>query len=129
MHRGAIVGCFFRRQIRGQDAVSAGVRGFRGETREATLENRIVVAEQNERDIGLLADGTHDVQHASQRCSGAQGAFAGALNRRAIGDRIAEGNAKLDDIGSGIGERQDERRGCGERGIARGDVGDEAHRA
>ncbi len=31
-------------------------------------------------------------------------AFGSALNRGAIGERIAEGNAEFDDVGAGFGE-------------------------
>ena len=52
-----------------------------------------------------------------------QRAFAGPLDDRAIGHRIAEGHAQLDDIGAGVDRRQrDLARGV-QVGIAAGDVG------
>ena len=55
-----------------------------------------------------------------------QRALAGALDHRAIGDRIAERHAQFDDIGAGVNRRErDLARGV-EVGIAAGDVGDEA---
>ncbi len=35
-----------------------------------------------------------------------EGALAGALNHRAVGDGIAEGNAKFDHIGAGVDGRK-----------------------
>ncbi len=69
------------------------------------------------------------IDHAGKRRSAAQRAFAGALNRRAIGDRIAERHAQLDHIRAGFGGSQHDFLGRLERRIARGDVRDQAQLA
>ena len=53
-------------------------------------------------------------------------AFGSALNRGAVGERIAEGNAKFDDVGAGFGEGENKFVRGVERWITSGDVGDDA---
>ena len=53
------------------------------------------------------------------------GAIHGALNDGAVGERVAEGNAELNDVSAGInGGYGDVARG-GDRGIACGEIDDE----
>ena len=54
-----------------------------------------------------------------------EGALAGSLDNRPIGNGIAERDTELDDAGSGIDGGEDNFFGCSEIGVAAGDVGDE----
>src|SRR5205823_2008768 len=52
-----------------------------------------------------------------------QSALRGGLDDRAVGDRIGEGDAELDRVRAGLGEREDD---IGGGAVAAGDVGDQA---
>ncbi len=68
---------------------------------QSKLQNGIQVREDDEPGLRLLADLLRHIEHAGQIGSVLQRALAGALDHRAIGDGIAEGNAQLDDVGAG----------------------------
>ena len=81
LHDRAIVARFFGRQVGRQHAIGAG-RGSRfGEFLEAHLQDRIEIAEKNERHLAVRAQAPDEIEHSRQRGAGAQRAFAGALNR------------------------------------------------
>jgi hypothetical protein len=71
------------------------------------LQDGIVVTEKHERNLRGFADATNEIDYTSERSARFQGAFGGALNGGAIGERIAEGDAELDDVGAGFGECED----------------------
>jgi hypothetical protein len=54
-----------------------------------------------------------------------QGALAGPLDDRAVGERVTEGDAEFDDGGTGVDCSQDYVARGGEIGIPGGDVGNE----
>ena len=122
----AIVLGFFGREIGDEDAVGSGLRGSRGKFLQSHLQDGIEVAEEDKRDLAGFADAANQIENAASVAPALQGAFGGTLNRGAIGERIAEGHAKFDDVGAGFGERQDKFERGIERGIARGDIGDDA---
>src|SRR6185437_2588124 len=125
-HGGAIFGGFFGREIGGEGAIGAGLRGGGGEFFEAHAQNRIEIAEENQRHLRLRAYATDDFDDACERGAGADGAFAGALDRGAVGHGIAEGHAEFDEAGAGLcGGKGDLHAGI-ERRIAGGDIGDDA---
>src|SRR6266436_152416 len=122
----AVVAGFFRSEIGDEDTVSASRRSSGGKFFEAHLKDGIVVAEKEQRHFRRLPNATNEIEHSRERRTGFQGTLGSALNRRAIGEGIAERYAKLDDVRAGFGERKDELpRGIQGR-IARGDVGDDA---
>jgi len=55
-------------------------------------------------------------------------AVAGELDDGAVGDGVGEGDAQLDEVGAAALGGLRPARECGRRGIAGGDVGDEALR-
>ncbi len=122
----AILFRFFRRQIGGQNAVRTSGRGGGCEFLEPHLQDRIVVAEEDERNLGGLSDPTNEIEDSCQCCPGFKCALGGTLDRRAIGKGIAERHAKFDHVRTGFGERQDEFQRRVERRIARRDIGDDA---
>src|SRR5258708_10476235 len=122
----AVVAGFFRSEIGDEDTVGASRRSSGGKFFEAHLKDGIVVAEKEQRHFRRLPNATNEIEHSGERRTGFEGAFRGALNGRAIGERIAEGYAKLDDVRAGFGEREDKLpRGIQGR-IARGDIRDDA---
>src|SRR6266851_2670379 len=60
----AIVFGFFGSEIGGENAVGAGRRGGRCEFFEAHLQDGIVVAEEDERDLRGLADAANEIKNA-----------------------------------------------------------------
>jgi len=70
------------------------------------LEDGIVVAEKDERDLRGLANAANEIKDADKRGAGFERALGSSLDRRAIGKRVAEWNAELDDVGAGFRERQ-----------------------
>ena len=65
------------------------------------------------------------LQNLLKRRSIPQSPFAGPLDHRPVGHRVAEGDAEFDDIRTGINCREDDIARGREVGIAAGDVGDE----
>ena len=122
---GPVFDGFFRRQIRRQDAVRPGRARCIGKFLDAHLQNRIEIAEENQRNLGVCAKTLHKLDHAREGRSAAHGAFARALNRRSVGDRIAERHAQLDHVRACLRRSQHDFLGRIERRIARGDIGDE----
>src|SRR5690606_15349553 len=73
----------------------------------------------------VLAEGTDHRQRLAQVLAIAEGADVGQLDRRAIGHRVGEGHAQLDDIGPGCGQAlEDGQRGVVVR-VTGGDEGDQ----
>src|SRR5260370_20822504 len=103
----AVVGGFFGSEIGGEDAVSGDFGGGARELFEGKLQDRIVVAKENERNLRGLTDAADEFDYTGERGAGFEGAFGGALDGRAVGERIAEGDAEFDDVGAGFGERED----------------------
>src|SRR6266704_6261602 len=75
----AIVAVFFRREVRGKNAIGASGCGCGGEFFEAHLQNGIVIAEEDKRDIvrwgARLADAADEIEDAGKRGARFQGAF------------------------------------------------------
>src|SRR6267378_5653812 len=122
----AIVSGFFRREGGGENAVGAGVCGSRSKSCEAHLKDRVVVAEEDERNLRRLANAANEIEDAGQCGAGFQSAFGSPLNCWAVSEGIAKGHAELDDVGAGFGKREDEFQRGVKRGIAGGDIGDDA---
>jgi len=72
------------------------------------LQDGIVVAEEHHGNFAGFADFADQMDDLGERCAGFQSPLGGALNRGAVSEGIAEGNAKFYDIGAGIGEGQNE---------------------
>ena len=73
-----------------------------------------------------MADLRGDIENLRERGARGEGAVAGLLNHRAIGDRVGERNAQFDEIGAAAFERCDEAGRRFGRGIACREVGDHA---
>ena len=74
----------------------------------------------------LRADFARDFEHLAQRGAGLQRAIGAALDHGTVGDGIGERHAQLDQVRAAALERRHQA-GCAVgRGIAGGDVGDQA---
>ena len=71
------------------------------------------------------ADILRQLQHLLKCSSVTQGAFAGALDHRPVGHRIAERDAEFDDIRARFNGRESYVSRGRKIGIAAGEVGDE----
>src|SRR6266568_3944285 len=117
----AIVAGFLGCEVGGENGGGGG-----GEFFEAHLQNGIVVAEEDKRDIvrwgARLADAADEIEDAGKRGARFQGTFGGALDGGAVGERIAERDTEFDDVGASFRKFQDKLL-CGIQGrIASGDV-------
>jgi len=95
----------------------------------AALVDEIVVAHQQDRHVlvaRLAAIAAHHVEGRVDRDAGLERTLAGELDRRAVGHRIGERHAELDEVGAGIGQPLQDLVAGREVGIAGGDVGDQA---
>src|SRR5215475_10543235 len=121
----------FGSQICREGAVGAGLRGGGSKFLESHLENRIVIAEKDDRDIGRrriqFANLADEIENIRESRSGPECTFRGALDCRAVGKRIAEGHAKFDDVCAGLRKGLNKFQSCAERRVASGDVRDDAH--
>lgn len=122
----AIVVGLLGSEIGDENAVGACVGSGSSEFFEAHLQDGIVVAEEDEGNLAGLANLADEVDDLTKSGAGFESAFRGALDGGAVGERIAEGNAKFDDIGARIRESENKFVRGGESGIAGGDVGDDA---
>ena len=101
-----------RRQIDDDQPVHPGLRGIDAELRHAVREDGVEIAHQHQRGAGIAgAELAHQVQYAPQRRPGLQPAQPGGLNGRAIGHRVGEGHADLDDVRAIGGHAQEQRQG------------------
>ena len=121
-----VFGGFFDGEIGYQSAVDSGGSGDVAELGEAHAQNWIEIRKDNQADgLGMLTDFSGEFKNMLKRSSVLEGALAGALDDRPIGERIAERDSEFDDARSGFdGGENDFARG-GEVGIAAGYVCDE----
>jgi len=126
-----------RRQVDDQQPVHSGRPRIGGEPLRAIVEDRIVVAVQDDRQLRGAAKIGHQLEHARQRGTGAQTDFRRALQDRAVGGRIGERHPDLQEIrtagfgdahqlarGVHVGITGDEKRDeCGAPGSPQGSKG------
>jgi len=118
-----VAGRFFRGQIGGEDSIVSSRCGGIGEFLEAHLQNRIEVAEENERHIRMNTNPPGKVEDSGKCGSAAQGTFTRALNGWPVGHGVAERHAELDYVGACSGGRENYLFAGIERRIPGGNVG------
>ena len=118
------LGILLRRQIDDDDPVDPGGDGILRKTLRSVAVDRVVVAHQHDRGrlVGAaqLAD---ERQGAPQGHALLQRALPRLLDSRAVGHRIRERHADLDQIGARRGEAAEQPGGGVGVGIARGQIG------
>ncbi len=115
----------FGGQIGHDDAVHTDLGGGLREGRQCELEHRVVVGQQHDRRAHVGAHGFHQLEDADQRRAAGQRALSGALDDGAVGERIGERHAQLDDVGATtLGLHHQPARGL-QRGVAGGEIGDQ----
>jgi hypothetical protein len=85
----------------------------------------IEVGEEDEGDLGVLAEFANHVEDALGGGAGAEGAVGGELVDDAVGEGIGEGETEFDDVGTSFFEGEDDVDGSVEGRVACTDVGDE----
>ena len=93
---------------------------------ESHLQDGIVVAEEDERNLRRLADAANEIHNPGESRARFQGTLGSSLNRGAIGEGITERHAELDNISARRCESEDKFQCSVERRIACRDVGDDA---
>ncbi len=116
---------FFGRQIGNDDAIGARVFGLPRELGKTHLPDRIDVGHRHQSRPGLAAQARQQLKRRVHRGARPQRPFRGALDGRAIGERVGEGNADFQNIGARFEISEGKGFGCSQIGIAAGDKGDE----
>lgn len=93
---------------------------------EAHAEDRVEIRKDNETGgLGVLTDFGGEFQNVLKPSSLLEGPLTGALDHGSIGDGVAEGDAELNDAGSGGDSGEDNFFGRSEIGVSAGDISDE----
>ncbi len=114
----------FHGQIGDDEAVHAGGGRVGDESIEPIGEDGVVVAHQQER-LGetARAEARRDLEAATHGRSRFERRLGRVLDGGAVGERVGEGHAQLDEVGAGVGDRADDSLGSGEIGIAQRVIG------
>ncbi|MNG02378.1 hypothetical protein D3C84_854040 [compost metagenome] len=118
------------RQVDDDQAIDAGLLGFGHELFHAKAVDRVVVAHQHDR-RGLVVDAelANHLQGFRQGLASLQGTQGRQLDGHAVGHRIGERHAQLDDVGASSRQAFENRqRGIVAR-VAGGDEGDQCRTA
>src|SRR5580698_1865377 len=117
---------FFDDHVGDQDAVDACLLSRGAEIFESEAENGIVVGEDDEAGTGAFeAESGGEGEDVVEAGTVLYGALAGALDDGAVSERIAEGDAELEDVRARVNGGDGDVVGSGEVGVAYRDVGDE----
>ena len=92
---------------------------------EAVAEQRVHVAEEEERHVGARADPARRLEHAGQAHAALQRAVAGALDDGAVGQRVRERHPELEDVRPRVRDLARDVDGALQRRIAGGHEGDQ----
>src|SRR6185295_9026548 len=112
-------------QVGHEHAVDAQVPGLLRQTLETVAEERVVVAEKEQGQLGLLPDASNRVEDGRERRPSPQGPLARALDHRPVGQWVGEGHAELEDVHSGFVHRDRRLDRAIDGGIAGGQEGHE----
>ncbi|MOA33814.1 hypothetical protein D3C78_1551440 [compost metagenome] len=89
------------RHVHNDQAIHARFQCLANETLHAITVDRVEVAHQHQRCLAVVfAELTNHLQGFRQVLLGAQGTNIRQLDRRAVGHRVGERHAQLDDIGT-----------------------------
>src|SRR5581483_7226519 len=122
---GGEFGGFLGRQIDDQQAVEAGGGGVGAEPGASVVEDRIEVAEEDDGDLGGLAQIGDHREDGGEGGAGLEAAGGGALVGGSIRHRVGKCYTEFNEIGAARGAFENQAAGGGEVGIAGDEVGDE----
>ena len=100
--------CFLDTQVGQQNTINPRLDRIARELLKAVAQQRIHIAEEQDRNLRLKPHLANDVQEKAELCAGCQGPFRGALDDRTIGNRIGKWNSQLNQIGSAALERKNQ---------------------
>ena len=109
---------FFDRQVERQHTVDAGGRGPRRKFGRSHAQQRVRVAEHDDRRRHATADLLDHAERGAQAAAGGQCALGCALNHGSIGERIGKRHADLEHVGARAIECAQKLRGARQIGIA-----------
>ena len=112
-----------RKDVRNDQAISAGCRGRARQRAKAELHERVRVAHQCQWDVGLSTNPLDQMESVLKPDAAFQRDLRGQLHGGTISDGVAERHADFEHVGAGfnVGERQFDGGFTG--GIPNGDVG------
>ena len=126
MHGGDVGFRLFDAGVDEEAAIDAGGGRVGGEAFEAVAQDGVEISEEQEGNFGGGANAAGDFEDGREGGTRFEGAFAAALDDGAIGDGVAERDAELDEIGAAADHGGHEGGGAQRRGVAGGEIGDEA---
>ena len=92
---------FLGRQVDDNQPVHAGGGGGGAEAGRAIAVDRVEVTHQDDRGVAIFsAEGAHHLERAGQRRAGLEPAQPSGLDDRAVGHRVGERHADLDQVGA-----------------------------
>ena len=86
---------------------------------------RICITHEYERRLDSISEPCNELEDGAQARATFERPTTRALDRRAFGRRVREGNAKFDDVGTGLRHAEYERLGRIEIRISGGEKGDQ----
>src|SRR2546423_8713921 len=92
---------------------------------EPELKDRIQISVKDDRDLRSPPDLPDAIEYAGHSGAGFESALGGQLIHQAIGQRIGERHAQLENVDTGFFERESDIDSAGQAGIAGADIGDE----
>ena len=111
---------FLAGQIDDDQAIDAGGGGIRAEAGDAVGQQRVEVAHEDDRGVRVRgAEFGDHAERAGQRRAGEQAAAAGGLDGGAIGHRVGERHADLNEVGAGRWHAVEDLHAGGAIGIKR----------
>ena len=116
---------FLRREIDDEEAVDAGGVGRLREAVETVLEEGIVIAEEQDGDVGFAAQARGHLQGLGQRHARLEGADGGFLDDGAVGGGVRERDAEFKDVEAGAAGGAENGKARFGVGVAGGEVADE----
>ena len=112
-------------QVGDDEAVHAQAPGFLGGAFQAVLQDGVVIAHQNQRNFGFLAQFPRQFQDFLEMHPLFQGPVTGRLDGGAIGQGVGEGNAQLQQVRAPGGHLQGQGFGGLKIRVPGGDKGNE----
>ena len=116
---------FLGRQVEHEQSVHARVGGVGDELLHAAAVQEVEINVEDNRDFRLAPDFSDGRQELRRRGAALQAALGGELVHEAVRQRVAEGDAKLEDVHTRAVEGERELARGLEMGVTRADVNDE----
>jgi hypothetical protein len=113
------------RKVEGQHPVDAGLARRAQVGIDAVREDEVVVGVEDDRDVARLAHAPHQLEHPRRRHPRLEGPLRRQLVGEAVGKRVRERDAELEDVRAALDHGQAGRKRRVKIRVARAQVGHE----